>query len=442
MSLLNDALVDLDRRREAKTHGAPRQFRLMQKSFSAAQLKQMVLISIAVVVVAAWLVIEQNIFGLMTEKKVAEAPVSPSTENIAPALTQDQEIPSTTVEGLVDQQATVAETVNDVTAAEENSATEGLSDAAPINAGDEQPIAIKDLLQQAQDAFSKNQLLTPIDNNAYQLYRSVLALQPGHIEATRGIIRIQEYFLNLAEESIISDQFSKAKLHLFNAQKAGATPEQIRPYEYLMRSQGAAPRNPSQSENRKPTSRVVGGQDYDAQLAQQLRADPYGKFESKAWSLVDSGESARGTIFALADTYAAKRNFTQLRNLVSAVNEREADLSAYVQGQWLIMNGDLHNARDVLQTQLSVAKNNTPYLRLLAGVHSALNDFASALPIYQQLTSLSEFNVNDWLGYAVALEHQGNAEAARQAYQKISRIEHPDPRINAYVNQRIRELAK
>ncbi len=66
------------------------------------------------------------------------------------------------------------------------------------------------LLNEAEVAFQKQRLTTPVEDNAYLRYLQVLAEDPGNLEAEAGISRLVETYLAWAVDAIDKDQFSRA----------------------------------------------------------------------------------------------------------------------------------------------------------------------------------------------------------------------------------------
>lgn len=70
---------------------------------------------------------------------------------------------------------------------------------------------INRLLTRADRYFDQHRFLYPKDNNAHDLYRQVLKLDPGNQDARRGIQKIVAYYQDAAEKQIDNQNFSKAK---------------------------------------------------------------------------------------------------------------------------------------------------------------------------------------------------------------------------------------
>lgn len=457
MSLLNDALKDLDRSRQHAASDRAKSAASGAPLGRNAKIKQYALPALAALAALLWLIIEVDILGVMPKEAVVPDPVAPIALNskwlqVDPQSLQAAQVQPIGVDPVAVSRVTVVDKQGANAAASESvthggdaqllskhvrpsgdnvstSREEGTDAVAPTSAN-----AVAQLLDEANDAFQQDRLMTPAGNNAYQLYRSVLIIEPNNLSALAGIISIQQRYLQLAEVAVQARQLSTAELYLQRATKAGASAQQIEPYRLM-----AAQNNATPVANGSQKMQVKFDKDLD--LAQRIREYPLAHYESKAWSRIESKAPSGWTAMALADAYAAKHNHGQLRRLITTVTDGDPAVAAYVQSQWLVLNGDLKGAAQMLEPYVETPDKNLFHLRLLAGIRASLSDYRGALPLYRQLVETSDFSLNDWLGYAVALERVGERSAALHAYQRISRIRHTDRRINDYINGRIRDLS-
>lgn len=457
MSLLNDALKDLDRAAQ-NAEGKGSQYVAGTVKERNVHLKRFWLPVVAALVVLLWLIIEMNILGLMPEKEnITPDQIAPialnskwltvaaGTENtklhqpigVAPvtvsrvSVAGEERVEANPREQAADKviDSSGAAPLDELTGIDGGSSIQKQRLSRDVSANSE---AVTELLARAKQALAEDRLMTPAGDNAYQLFSSVLLLEPKSAAAHAGIADVQQRYLQLVELALQNRGLSKAELYLDRALKAGALAQQVEPY----RQQIELRRNEPEQKNKK---RITFDKDQD--VAQRLRGNPLAQYENKAWSLISGSEPSLKTTMALADAYAAVRNGSQLRRLVSKAKPSEPAAGAYVQAQWLILNGDLDGAVAVLTPYADAVSEDVVPVRLLAGVYAGLNDYDNALPLYRQLVDRPEFNLNDWLGYAIALERAGERQTALHAYQRISRIRHADRRINDYIHGRIRDLS-
>lgn len=80
-----------------------------------------------------------------------------------------------------------------------------------------QPEVVGSLLTEARTAFRKHRFTTPADDNAYDRYRKVLAMDPGNPEAENGIGAIVEQYLLRARETAGQGRYDAASHYLDKA---------------------------------------------------------------------------------------------------------------------------------------------------------------------------------------------------------------------------------
>lgn len=69
---------------------------------------------------------------------------------------------------------------------------------------------VQSLLNAARDDMKAMRLTTPADNNAHDKFRQVLSIEPGNVEAQRGLEAIYKRYLQLAQSAIQDNEFDRA----------------------------------------------------------------------------------------------------------------------------------------------------------------------------------------------------------------------------------------
>lgn len=69
---------------------------------------------------------------------------------------------------------------------------------------------VRALLDQADAAFAAGHYVYPARGSAMSLYHDALALDPGNLEARRGLERLVEHFLQQAAQAIEEERYNKA----------------------------------------------------------------------------------------------------------------------------------------------------------------------------------------------------------------------------------------
>ena len=88
---------------------------------------------------------------------------------------------------------------------------------------------IRTLLEAAELAIQKDQLLYPKEDNAYVYFSSILRLDTGNIEARRGFEKIIERYIELSIKAIDRKQFNRAQSMLDRARLIDNTHPSINP---------------------------------------------------------------------------------------------------------------------------------------------------------------------------------------------------------------------
>ncbi len=103
--------------------------------------------------------------------------------------------------------------------------------AQPVPLSREEARAIEELLELAVKALSNDQLTTPEDGSAYNLYLEVLALEPDNERARRGLERIVERYVELALAAAEQKRYPQGRLMLTRARQVDAAHPAIEPTE-------------------------------------------------------------------------------------------------------------------------------------------------------------------------------------------------------------------
>lgn len=104
---------------------------------------------------------------------------------------------------------------------------------------------IQRLLADADYALSQNRLLSPIEDNAFDRFRTVLLLDPGNKSAQTGLQAVALRYIELARNSIARGQYPQAQSYINNARSIDpASPLLAETAAYLRREQAARPSAP------------------------------------------------------------------------------------------------------------------------------------------------------------------------------------------------------
>ncbi len=88
-------------------------------------------------------------------------------------------------------------------------------------------VARQQVLFEADQALSRNRLMTPAYDNAYDRYKKVLAEEPGNEQAKQGLAAVAERYVELAQSSYWAGNRDQALLYLRSAAKADSSHPQL-----------------------------------------------------------------------------------------------------------------------------------------------------------------------------------------------------------------------
>lgn len=117
------------------------------------------------------------------------------------------------------------------------------------------------LLSDADYALSRNQLLTPIEDNAFDRYQSVLIMDSLNTRARAGLQAVSLRYAELARNSISRGQFAQARGFLDNAGSIDPSSQVVaETREYLRRQMAAQPAAPAISYKPGPGEHMLDAQ--------------------------------------------------------------------------------------------------------------------------------------------------------------------------------------
>lgn len=491
MSLINDMLKDLDRdQADAAPHDPPLPRGLSaSKQDKTSHLRRYALPALALLAMMYALLVEWNLLGLMPVKKptefVAPEPIalnskwlksqgeidSPSTPAPTPTLTPPATTPSTTT-SLSSTPIGGDKTLESNSAAEvtadspanratdmpmENSsepaesgahfygrlAASGLTAAKEVEVVGDNSAAIDQLLDAAARALAANRLTTPVGDNAYHLYKSILVINPNHPEALAGITAIQQSYLDWLDRALSDGRLAAAHLYWQKARNVGVEADTLASYATALGNLTPSAQQKSVQSVKAPvadySARIAPASTVDdGTMAARLHRDGLQK-EQEALGLLNQSPAAQQTAVALADRYVERGAAEGLRRLQSLLQGQPA--GDYVAAQLLVLSGQSQQAMERLaQTEL-MGWAEQQRLRLLAGLQQQAGQYSEAMQIYAELVTNSPENVADWLGLAVSSDKSKFTSTALNAYEKVLVLRHPDQRVMRFAQQRQHDLS-
>lgn len=411
-------------------------------------LKKAAIPILAVLFILYFLGFEKNLLGVFTKQKTAIEIPKPLSMNEKWLTAEPTARGSSNSAIAITESITIAEVIMpEANVVEKNLSAPAVASSAPALSAAEVPAQesnelaeplIPNLLAQASLAFAQNQLMTPAQNSAVQLYQRVLMLDPMNPQALQGMQKIQEKYLQFYRHALARGDQAEAGVYRLRALKLGAdlggeaemSDSVVQPIP-----QQALP-NPTKGDSIRLTSATL-----DRHLRDQLQSIDVDEAAKKILETLHRGQVLPLAIQALAERYLQHGLLAELMALQQQVAPLNRMLGDYLAAKIALLQGRDDEAIQLLTAITLEGDGEQNRLRLLGGLYQKQHAYESALVTYQRLLSLARSNSNDWLGLAVAFEGLKRYQSAAQAYQNVINLSHPDNRILAFCRQRIKELS-
>ncbi len=296
--------------------------------------------------------------------------------------------------------------------------------------------AISRLLDEAKRALTNDQLMTPAKHNAYQLYNSVLLLDPENLGAKQGLRAIRSRYIEMAKNAEARGLTARAQGYLKRAKIIGPWQDELT--LDVPSNNNPSPHSIDQTSRAQiqETKRVS-----DPQLANKIQHQFSTSLKQLAFNKMSAGEMMPLTGLALADVFTQAQDLAQLRQLEQAIADQQPSLKVYVNVQAMVVQGEFERARELLSQSNFNGVIKIPALRLLSAVCQKLGDLQCAERGYEAIVKSGEVQVSDWLGLAVCLDRLNRSGDALIAYQQIEKYHYQNAQVERFVRQRIADLS-
>ncbi len=449
MSLINDMLQDLDRETIQEKPVLPAGLRA-KKTGASASPRRLILPGLAAVAVIYALVVEMNVLGLMPEKK------KPVVDIPAPVALNSKWLhvkPAETPAAVVIETVPTSAITEDVAAVDaevysvmpEQPAPPAAAPATVTDTHTSDNPAITPLLEAADRALAANQLTTPVGNNAYELFKSVLVIDPQNSDAIAGIENIRQRYVWWLEQALDQGRVTAAQMYAHKAKNVGVDATTLALYaDRLNQPVATAPAQIPIAETPVQPSITPAKTASDAEVAERLRVMGL-QAETEALRLLTQARAATQTAVALSDFYTERQARGELRYLADLLADHPAEKTqpayAYVAAQLWLLDGQEARAADALASVEFNGQAERQRQRLLAGLRQKAGDYSAAMALYADLVSAAPENVSDWLGLAVSADRGKLPDTALNAYEKVLLLHHPDSRVMQFARQRQQDLS-
>lgn len=334
------------------------------------------------------------------------------------------------------------------------------------------------LLASAERARQRDRLTQPADDNAYDYYQQVLALEPGQAQATAGLVAIARRYRELAEAAMDDDDLTRARQFVQRARSVhpevsglNASIERLQNLS-ATREEATAEPEVSDSSTRTETARASTADDESsidvrldlrsrdrraARRARQLwqSGDQAGARAALEQSLAELADEAQAqsdpeatgpeeTASLLVELYLEAGEVDRARALVTGPNYWPAVERARQQAGIAVHQGEPERAIEYLESELDSAADDQHYRAQLARLYYAQGQHAHAVESYQAL--LSDFGQRPayWLGLGLARDARDESELALTALRRAqqSGAYGRESSVGQYLERRIAALSR
>jgi tetratricopeptide (TPR) repeat protein len=317
---------------------------------------------------------------------------------------------------------------------------------------------VEQLLLAAEAALLRERLTSPIHDNAYDRYRRVLQLVPGHPVAEEGLHRIVETYLKLAREYQDSGNLERANWLVGRAEQvSGENPDLVTLRDQLQSNEGS--RGPMVAHAaRVPDVTAIGSADEEISVKQasgiakrekalltevegllQRGAATEARRELEKFLVKYPGSPA--TVEVLFRLYLQMNKPDLANQLLQHSAQLPASTATKLKAQLQVKQGNLAGAVKTLE-EASTNDQDPSYTALLAGLYQKLGRNSEAVSLYRKLLSSEPEQGAYWLGLAVSLDSLQQFEDARSAFQHTIRYGNYDGDVRQYIEQRIQALSR
>jgi|GEM_PF-1472274 len=326
---------------------------------------------------------------------------------------------------------------------------------------------LEEWLARGREALERDRLTRPANDNAYDHYQQVLALDPDQPQALAGLRAIQRRYRELVERELDDGNLDTARTYIRRARSIGpdesaeleASAERL---ERLVQERGE--RSTTQPDSGDSAD---AGSPSDARLNVRLRPDLASRDRRRAevarqlWeqgdrpgaraelerTLVDFEPfdvPALETTLLLIELYLEAEDFDDARALLDRADYLPGVERNRLEAQMLLHRGDVGAAVTQLESGLEAAGEHELYRALLARLYFAEERLDQAVASYQAL--LRDFG-NDpayWLGLGLAEDARDSSQAALNAFRRaLDMGQYPrESSIRRFLERRIDALAR
>ncbi len=326
---------------------------------------------------------------------------------------------------------------------------------------------LAELLLQAKRALVADKLTLPVDDNAFEYYKKMLALAPGNLQARVGFELIAARYLAKAKlqfnrgNSILAETFieranfvapdfmrQQPPLHSEPSAPSGESfSESIITSTDISRVQPAVKSEvipPFHVTEAATISIVPNAARQDELVAKEARAliqqNKMAQAEDLLKRFIASETMPVQSTEALVSFYLQQGDVQAAEELLSKAHYVSPVEKAKMSAQLLTARGDNSAAIHTLEEHLSAADDNEQYSAFLASLYHKTGRYQQSVLSYQRLLKSYGEKPAYWLGLALAFDGLTQPDNALQAYQRLREFPQLQLPVKAYIDQRIAAL--
>ncbi len=307
---------------------------------------------------------------------------------------------------------------------------------------------ISSLLESAKYAYEKNRLTLSRESSAFALYSQVSALDPKNLQAKLGIKELESRYQEILMGHLKSENLDKAKLMLARANELGLKinglpliKEMVNKVEIRRVQYGPVVQKAIVTE---PTIKINKSRKY--QVEQQLiQVDDllinrqYAMAEAQLNMLLDADINNEQARIRLFDLYMLQSHFMGARKLSDRTGGSET-LNIYMKARIVQLDQGDWAAVEHLESHDPEIGFAEKYLAFYAALLQKNKKWEAAETVYQKLVRLNSGVSNYWLGLAVCLDSLKDELGALQAFQQVKIIGVSNKSVAKYSDSRINAL--
>jgi len=464
MSLINDALRDLDSRSE-KVTSKKNDSRFVAQTVQGGRRYWWVLVGVLALLVLSvasrgWLTVQIDasssfLSGIKTSSEPEITVVSVQMPVVEPLLTEELLEPA---------QGSFSVSHTDTALTEAKAAEHETPDKDDIRQE-----AIRALVALGEEAFVNDRLTVPARDNALYYYNQILTLDELSAEGKAGKEKIIQRYQALLTEAWENRDNVRLEYLLSRVEASGLALARIARFQRGLEgleTKAVTQREVSASElsNTELNPALVTSVSIQKTLStrdeavadrerEQYQRGNRRSAKSTLMAFIQEVPRAQKSRLVLFDIYMEEGAHQSAQGLVDSARLRTVVMT-YLQARLLLAENNFSGAQLLLETH-SFAVLHDRYKRgtldsvlfeqynsLQAALFQRQKAHAMAAEKYQFLLGLNHQNGNYWLGFAVSVDALQQRENALAAYQQVLAMGELKPEVEAYVQSRITLLSK